>query len=117
MLRLVRVSLLVAIACSLALAADIDGKWTGEGGTRGTQTLTLKAEGSTLTGNMTTALGELPIANGKIDGSKVSWAVVIEFNGNFITQNFSGTLEGDELKMTVEGSRGGPRQVIYKRSK
>ena len=107
----------MAVAGFFLFASDIDGTWTGESGARGTQTLTLKADGSKLTGNMTTALGELPIANGRIDGAKVSWAVVIEFNGNSITQNFTGTLEGDELKMTVEGSRGGPRQVVYKRSK
>jgi len=117
MLRLIQVSFLLALTTFFTFAADIDGTWTGESGARGTQTLTLKADGSTLTGKMSTALGQLPIANGKIDGAKVSWVVNIEFNGNSFTQNFSGTLAGDELKMTVEGSRGGPREVIYKRAK
>jgi hypothetical protein len=117
MRRLFGIAFLLALTSLFALAADIDGRWTGESGARGIQTLTLKADGSKLTGNLSTAAGELPIMNGKIDGVKVSWALYIDFNGTQITQSFSGILAGDELKMTVEGSRGGPREVIYKRAK
>jgi hypothetical protein len=116
-LRLAQFSCLLVFTVFTLIAADIDGKWTGETGARGTQTLTLKADGSKLTGNLSTALGELPIMNGKIDGVKVTWALYIDFNGTLVTQNFSGILQGDELKMTIEGSRGGPREVIYKRAK
>jgi hypothetical protein len=46
---------LLVIACLVALAADIDGKWTattqGKQGLQ-TQTLTLKAQGDKLTGSI-----------------------------------------------------------------
>jgi hypothetical protein len=116
MTRAILLSLLLALASLLALAADIDGKWTGEGGRGGTQTLTLKADGAKLTGTISTQLGESAISDGKIDGNKVSFAVNIEFNGNTFSQKFSGTVAGDDLQMTIEGGRG-TRNVTFKRSK
>jgi hypothetical protein len=116
-IRLAQFSFLLTLTGFPLFAADIDGTWKGDTGANGIQTLTLKADGGKLTGNMSTAAGPLPIANGKVDGVKVTWVVYIEFNGTSISQNFSGILAGDELKMTVEGSRGGPREIIYKRSK
>ncbi len=67
---------LLTVASSLALAADIDGKWTadvpGRGGNTQTQTLTLKASGSTLTGTFEGARGgAVDISDGTIDGSNV----------------------------------------------
>lgn len=108
--------LLLALTSVYALAADIDGKWTGEGGRGGTQTLTLKADGAKLGGTIGTQMGEMNISDGKVDGNKVSFAINLEFNGNSISQKFSGTLEGDELRMTVEGGRG-TRNVVFKRAK
>ena len=115
MKRFINVCTLLAIAAVVALAAGVDGKWTGEGGRGGTQTLTLKADGAKLTGTMSTQMGELPISDGKVDGDKVSFTLNIEFNGNSISQKFNGALAGDELKMTVEGGRG-TRNVTFKRA-
>ena len=99
---------------SAALAAEIDGKWTAEvEGRRGTvtQTLVLKASGSNLTGSLEGARGgALDISDGTIDGNKVSFKVIREFNGNQFTQEYKGTLsEKGELDLTVSMSGGGRR--------
>ena len=111
---------LLAIACLVALAADIDGKWTAEvqGGKRGpqTQTLTLKANGDKLTGTIDNGRGGVDISEGMIHGNEVMFKVVREFNGNKVEQNYKGTLTRDDLKMTMDAGRG-PQDVAFKRAK
>lgn len=103
---------LLALLVLPARAADIDGTWTreapGRGGGTTTQTLMLKADGMKLTGSMEGGRGgAIQISDGKIDGNKVSFKVVREFNGNSITQMYSGTVSGKELTLNVEGGFGG----------
>ena len=98
-----------------ALAADIDGKWTAEvEGRRGTvtQTLVLKAAGNNLTGSFEGARGgAVNISDGTIDGNKVSFKVIREFNGNQFTQQYKGTLsDKGELDLTVSMGGGGGRR-------
>ncbi len=112
---------LLTAASSLALAADLDGKWTaevqGRGGNTQTQTLTLKASGNALTGTFEGARGgAVDISDGTIDGSNVSFKVVREFNGNQFTQQYKGTLSSSgELTLTVSGGGRGGRQTRRQR--
>ena len=97
-----------------ALAAEIDGKWTAEvEGRRGTvtQTLSLTSSGNNLTGSLEGGRGNaVDISDGKLDGNKVSFKVVREFNGNQFTQQYTGTLsDAGELNLTVSMSGGGRR--------
>jgi hypothetical protein len=107
----------------LALAADIDGKWTaevqGRGGNTNTQTLTLKAAGDKLTGSMEGGRGgAVEISDGTIMGAAVAFKVVREFNGNKFEQTYKGTLAGDELKLSMDNGRGrGPQDITFKRAK
>jgi len=78
-----------------------------------TQTLTLKVSGDTLMGSIQG--GPVEITNGTIDGDQVSFTVVREFGENKVTQAFKGTLSEGELKLTVSGRRGEPRDVTYKK--
>jgi len=110
--------LALAALAFVCYAADIDGKWAGEVQGRGgpqTQTLTLKADGSNLTGTVDGGRGPVNISDGKIDGSNVSFNVVREFNGNTITTGYKGTVSGSELKVTITGGRGGPMDVTFKK--
>jgi hypothetical protein len=94
-----------------ASAADVTGKWVfeqaGRGGGNPTKvTLTLKADGAKLTGNVSQpgrdgANMETEIKEGKVDGNNLSFKVIREFNGNSITTDYSGTLAGDEIKLKV----------------
>ena len=128
--KLYLMTALLAAGSSLALAADIDGKWTaqfqGRGGNTQTQTLTLKASGSTLTGSMEGGRGgSVDISNGTIDGDNVSFKVVREFSGNQFTQQYKGTLSSSgDLTLSVSGGggrrkrggSGGGREVVFKRA-
>ena len=100
----------VLLALSLAaMAANVDGKWVYEQqGRNGAQqvTLTLKAEGSNLTGSvarpgrggetMTTA-----IKDGKVDGNNISFKVTQQMGGNEFTSEYTGVVSGDEIKLKV----------------
>jgi hypothetical protein len=119
--RVLYVAALVALTGLVAWAADVDGKWTAEVQGRGgpvTQTLTLKATGDKLTGNLEGGRGgPVEISDGTVNGNAVAFKIVREFGGNKFEQNYKGTLAGDELKLTVEGGRGGPQDVTFKRAK
>jgi hypothetical protein len=110
----------------VALAAPVDGKWTvqvqGQKGTQ-TQTLTLKTDGTKLTGTLDTGRGTpAEITEGKIDGTDVSFkAARAGRNGN-VTTDYTGKLSGDDLKLTAtreggNGKGGGPQALDFKRAK
>jgi len=121
-------TILLAIA-SLALAADVSGKWTYEqpgrgGGPPRQVTITLKQDGSNLTGTVPAMGrggqgGDTEISNGKVDGDKVSFEVKREFNGNTMVTKYSGTVAGDELKLHIATETpNGPmeRDVVAKKA-
>jgi hypothetical protein len=118
--KLLFVTTILLVLAIGAFAADVSGKWTyeapGRGGNPGRPTtITLKQTGNTLTGQVPGMGrgGDAPpppteITNGKVDGDKISFEVVREFNGNKNVQKFEGTVAGDEIKfkITREGQNG-----------
>ena len=108
---LIAATLMLLVAVTMAMAADVTGKWTGEmqgrqGNTRPV-TFVLKADGDKLTGNTVGMQGrEMPIADGKIAGDDISFTVTQEIQGNSVKLNYAGKVAGDEIKMkqTREGS-------------
>ncbi|HBY61947.1 MAG TPA: hypothetical protein DEH78_19175 [Solibacterales bacterium] len=111
----------VLIAAAAALAGSIDGKWVSErkmerDGQSFTivQTFELKADGAKLTGKMTMNFGgnerSMDIADGKIDGDKFSFSVVMTTPNGEMKTNYSGSIEGEMLKGTAarEGGQGRP---------
>jgi hypothetical protein len=104
MLRKLGMAVLVLVLGSVAaLAADFNGKWTGEvQGRMGTQTLTFNfhVDGSTLTGKVTTPRGESDITDGKVDGDNISFAQVVSFNGNDFKILYTGKMDGDTIKFS-----------------
>ena len=63
--------------------------------------LTLKAEGSSLTGTQSAQGNTQPIANGKVDGDTVTWSnsITTPFP---MTLEFTGKVEGDTLNGSVK---------------
>ena len=130
--KLLFVATILLIVAVGAFAADVTGKWTYEqagrqGGPARQVTITLKQDGNTLTGEIPGMGrgGDNPppptqIKNGKVDGDKVSFEVVREFNGNTMTTKYEGTVNGDELKLKITrtGQDGTPmtNEVVAKRS-
>jgi hypothetical protein len=111
------------------MAADVSGKWTfeqpGRGGNPGRPvTITLKADGSTLTGTMPRAAAAahrrtpIAISDGKVDGDNISFTVKREMNGNTIVTKYEGTVAGDELKLKITrtGQDGTPQTNEVARS-
>lgn len=88
--------------------AVIDGKWRGKyrSGTGDVreQEFIFKSYGKELRG--TTIGGEngerLPISNGKIDGKKISFTVVISFQGRPMIFLYTGELNKDKLRLRFE---------------
>ena len=103
-----------------ALAADIDAKWISErqvGAADGktyshTSTITLKNDGGVLTGTIVqvsaapwmsgTTGRSFDISDGKVDGNKFSFKLVVENKQGQRTAVYEGTVEGDELKGTTK---------------
>ena len=117
--KLLFVTTILLVVTFVALAADVSGKWTYQrpgfqGGDPVAITITLKADGATLTGSVPgMGRGGAPadptaITNGKVDGDKVYFEVKrTTQRGESITK-YEGTVSGDELKLKVTApGRGG----------
>jgi hypothetical protein len=122
--RVVILSAILALgAIALVQAAGIDGKWVaqvpGRGGQTRETTFTFKAEGTKLTGTVSGMQGEVPIADGKVNGDDISFTQSFEMQGNSIKLTYTGKLSGDELKMTRkrEGADGPATEFTAKRAK
>ena len=89
-----------------AMAADVDGKWSGSLATPNgdvTVGFDFKSDGTTLTGTTTGPDGAtLAIKNGKIDGDKISFIVTIDFGGMMFDLAYTGVVSPAEIKMTAE---------------
>ncbi len=101
--------LIAVLGAGAAWAGDVTGKWTGQmAGPDGNGleiSFTFKQDGAKLTGTVQGPQGDpIEIADGKVDGDKISFVVKIEANGGMkITHD--GTVNGDEIKLSskVEG--------------
>ena len=103
--------LVMIIGCN---EKDINGKWKGEMQTpNGPFELTydFKVIGDSLTGTVSSAMGELPISNGKVNGETFSFDV----NVNGMTLSQQCTVMSDSISMKFEGMQGEPREMILKR--
>jgi hypothetical protein len=115
MKKILRFSMIFAVAALSILAADPSGKWAasmpGRGGNPMNITFNLKADGDKLTGTVSSMRGDTDISDGKVDGDKIMFSVVREFNGNQMKQNYTGTLDGDTIHFSVVregGNANGP---------
>jgi hypothetical protein len=112
-------SILLVVAV-VAMAADVSGKWVYEqpgrgGGEPVKVTITLKAEGANLTGNIARPgrdgeMRETPITDGKVNGDNVSFKTEMNYGGNSRVSEYAGTVSGNEmkLKVTMPGRDGNP---------
>ena len=102
---------LLLVVTLAASAADVSGKWVyeqqGRGGGNPVQvTLTLKADGAKLTGNVSRPgrdgnVMETPITDGTVNGDNVTFKTENNFGGNTMTTQYSGTVSGSEMKLKI----------------
>jgi hypothetical protein len=121
--KLLFVTTILFVVAFVAMAADVTGKWTYQrpgrgGGDPVPVTITLKADGATLTGSVPTmgrggAGTPSEITNGKVDGDKIYFEVKrTTQNGESITK-YEGTVSGDTLKLKVTSpGRGGGDPMV-----
>lgn len=110
----------VELANAAIPAADFSGTWTWStpgrnGGPDRTSTLTLTEDHGKLTGKVSApgrdgASVDTPIANGKVDGGKISFDLVREINGNKITINYTGEVGADKITGKTSFNRNGEAQ-------
>src|SRR5882672_7410106 len=96
---------LLVIALLLAgsvFAADVDGKWTGTMATPNGDVpvaFTFKADGATLNGSTAGPDGnEIKIADGKVDGSNITFSVTFDFGGMPFKLSYKGAVAKDQIK-------------------
>ena len=94
---------------SLTSAQSVDGRWTTDLHAADAKliTLTLKSDGSKLTG---TLYGKEPIPlEGTIDGNTLKITLKVPTaSGAELLVNYIAVLEGDELKFTYQSNNGRP---------
>ena len=130
--KLLFVMTILLVVAFVAFAADVTGKWTyqqpgRQGGDPTPVTITLKANGATLTGSVPAMMGgrggggggtppaDTPITNGKITGDNIYFEVSRpgRGGGDPTVIKYEGTLKGDtlHLKITSPGRGGGEPTV------
>ena len=114
----------VAIAAVTVLSAqttDITGKWTASFETQiGQQNYTYEfvVKGSALTGKAKSNIGEAEIANGKVDGDKVTFVEMLKFEGMEIKIDYTGKIaSADEIKFTRQVGDFATEELVAKRAK
>ena len=115
MRRLVAAFIAVLAIAATAFAADVNGKWVGSVDTpNGPFELTyeLKADGETLTGSVTSAMGTVAITNGRIAGDKLTYDVEIE--SGKIAHEATINAEGTEIVVKATGDWGTSEYVVKK---
>ena len=116
MLRRALLAFVITVGmAAVALAGDVTGKWVGSVDTpNGPIELTyeLKVEGETLTGTVTSAMGSLPISNGKIAGDTLTYDVDLE--GAKIIHEAKVNAAGDEIAVKATGDWGVSEYVVKK---
>ena len=98
-------AVLIALLATAALAADVSGKWKAEIKTPDGQTFEtnfdFQVSGGTLTGTVSSRMGETKISEGKVNGDEVSFVVVRKREDSEFKMNYKGKVSGDEMKLIV----------------
>ncbi|SPE41285.1 conserved exported hypothetical protein [Candidatus Sulfopaludibacter sp. SbA3] len=119
-MRIVLLTALLGILASVALAADVTGKWTadvpGRGGNTTPNTFVFKVDGAKLTGTVDGGRGgAVEIADGKVDGDSISFSMTRNFGGQDVKISYKGKVSGNEIKFTrtIEGLDQAPPPVEF----
>lgn len=98
-------SVFSACFATLAFSAGIDGKWEGHipDYPEFVVTYTFNVDGETVTGKVSSEMGELEILNGKVSGGEFSFE--LDFEGTNVSHNCN-FKDDDTIILTFEGWEG-----------
>jgi hypothetical protein len=119
-----RLALFVAAALAfahVAVAADITGKWTASFDTQiGVQNYSydFTVKDGKLTGRAKSENGDTEIQDGKVDGDKVTFVEMLNFQGMEIRIAYTGKIvSADEIKFTRNVADFATEELVAKRAK
>lgn len=99
--------------------SNIDGTWEApltRDGPRGPRTVTFvfTTQGSTLTGTISTTMAPtpVPVEEGRIEGSRISFKQTLRNGRGSSTFVYDGEVQGDEIVFTRQGGRGGGSEAL-----
>ena len=115
--------LLLALALPFAgFAAGVTGTWRSEFDSqigRQKYTYTLKQDGTNLTGKANSEVNdqkrEAELKEGKVDGNKISFVEMLNFQGNDIRISYKGTISSNEMKLTREVGTFATEEIVVRR--
>jgi hypothetical protein len=100
-------------------AADVSGPWTmsytTRDGVKMTSTLTLKVEGDTVTGTISSPRGSVPLDEASVKGDDVAFAVVRVGFGDRIRIEYTGKVKGDTMALEMKVGAREPIRVTARR--
>lgn len=105
MRRLLLLALASTLLAGLLLAADVSGTWTGMmafGDNQIPLTYVFKQDGTKLTGTVASPNGDLPLNDGKVEGDKISFYVMVDMGGTPTKFTGTGTLKGEEISLETK---------------
>jgi hypothetical protein len=112
---------LVTVSFGRAAAADISGMWKASFDTqigRQSYTYELVVKDSTVTGKARSDNGETTLTDGKIEGDKVSFVEMLNFQGMEIRIVYTGTIvSADEIKFTRQVADFATEELVATRVK
>jgi enterochelin esterase-like enzyme len=121
MKTLITLLTLAALPC-LALAAEVTGTWKAEFDSQiGFQkyTYTLKQEGTNLTGKASSEVNdqkrEAELTEGQVNGDKISFVELLNFQGNDLRITYTGTILTNEMKLTREVGTFAKEEIVARR--
>ena len=112
---------LVLALCTAASAAaqDVVGAWnmtyTTRDGVKMSSTLTLKNEGGTLAGAISSARGSVALDEVSVKGEDVAFAIIRVGFGDRIRIEYSGKVKGDTMTLKMKVGAREPIDVTAKR--
>jgi hypothetical protein len=118
--RLFYITIACAVFAGMLVAADVSGTWTGSmafGDQQIALSYTFKQDGAKLTGSVTGPGGELPLAEGKVEGDKLSFSVTVDMNGAPSKFMSTGTIKGEEIELVTKNDAFASPPMTLKRSK
>jgi hypothetical protein len=114
----------VFLTLSLALpvpgrAQNIAGIWKASfrtpDGYRHESTLDLQVENQKIGGKVFSSRGSVPITDGDISGNRIAFRVVRRGNGAEFNVRFTGTVEGDVMRLAMEYPDHDPVSIVARR--
>jgi len=118
--RIILLALAAAALAGLLFAGDVSGTWNGSmafGDNQFPLTYRFKQDGAKITGTVTGPGGDLPLADGKIEGDQISFAVTIDRDGGAAKFTSKGTVKGDEIVLETSGPEFTSPPFTLKRAK